>query len=150
MGDSVIEELTIQPDDTLLGVTVSVLVDGRIRIETDEEQWTLPLSDSRAIATAALFAMSARDMSDLVAFLLARLAEDEQTLSALPSWALTGIESAAGYEMREYIERGLKDIAAKRRILAKHAIEHPGCATLKLLALPYSSHPDYREEWLLT
>ena len=58
MGDSVIEELTFQPDDTLLGVTVSVLSDGRIRIETDEEQWTLPLSDSRAIATAALLAMN--------------------------------------------------------------------------------------------
>lgn len=80
---------------------------------------------------------------DLVEFLRARLAEDEQTLLALPSWALFGIESAAGYEVREYIERGLKDIAAKRRILD----EHPDCATLKLLALPYSSHPDYRAEW---
>jgi len=80
---------------------------------------------------------------DLVEFVLARLDEDEQTLSALPSWALFGIESAAGYEVREYIERGLKDIAAKRRILD----EHPGYATLKLLALPYASHPDYREEW---
>lgn len=86
-------------------------------------------------------------MSDLAEFILARLAEDEQILSALPSWALAGIESAAGYEIREYIERGLKDIAAKRRILAKHAIEHSDCATLKLLALPYASHSDYREKW---
>lgn len=60
MGDSVIEELTFQPDGMLLGVTVSVLSDGRIRIETDEEQWTLPLSESRTIATAVLLAMSAR------------------------------------------------------------------------------------------
>ena len=60
MGDSVIKELTFQPDGMLLGVTVSVLSDGRIRIETDEEQWTLPLLESRAIATAALLAMSAR------------------------------------------------------------------------------------------
>jgi len=86
-------------------------------------------------------------MSDLVEFLLARFAEDEQTLSALPSWALFGIESAAGYEVRDYVERGLRDIAAKRRILDEHAIAHPGSATLKLLALPYASHPDYREEW---
>lgn len=84
-------------------------------------------------------------MSDLAEFVLARLAEDEQTLSALPGWALAGIESAAGYEIREYIERGLKDIAAKRRILS----EHPDYATLKLLALPYASHPDCREEWQL-
>ena len=61
MGDSVIKELTIQPDGMLLGVTVSVLSDGRIRIETDEAQWTLPLSDSRAIATAALQAMGPVD-----------------------------------------------------------------------------------------
>lgn len=60
MGNSVIKELTFQPDGMLLGVTVSVLSDGRIRIETDEEQWTLPLSESRAIAIAALLAMSAR------------------------------------------------------------------------------------------
>lgn len=61
VGDLVIEELTFQPDDTLLGVTVSVLGDGRIRIETDEAQWTLPLSGSRAIATAALQAMGPVD-----------------------------------------------------------------------------------------
>lgn len=60
VGNSVIKELTFQPDGMLLGVTISVLSDGRIRIETDEEQWTLPLSESRAIVTAALLAMSAR------------------------------------------------------------------------------------------
>ena len=55
--------------------------------------------------------------------------------------------------------RVLADVDAKRRILDEH---EPGsdpcdahdaslrtieCDTIRLLALPYADHPDYREEW---
>lgn len=59
--------------------------------------------------------------------------------------------------------RVLAEIDAKRRILAEHErIELPGTsngdtaavgayvkmqAVLRLLALPYTAHPDYRQEW---
>jgi hypothetical protein len=56
--------------------------------------------------------------------------------------------------------RVLADIEAKRRIIALHVAEpgqHPDfcghdkhelpCPTLRLLALPYADHPDYRTEW---
>lgn len=82
---------------------------------------------------------------DLVAFLRARLDEDERDPGG---WSPA---------------RVLAEVDAKRRILAEHpwrhepdwpsgrqcrqcATEHP-CTTLRLLALPYAGHPDYREEW---
>ena len=58
--------------------------------------------------------------------------------------------------------RVLADMQAKRRIVALHSDPHGGdpscssidypenaedCETLRLLALPYASHPDYRPEW---
>jgi len=64
--------------------------------------------------------------------------------------------------------RVLADVEAKRRIVDEHS-DQPGwphecqgwvldgqrrdvgfwenCPTLRLLALPYASHPDYRQEW---
>ena len=66
--------------------------------------------------------------------------------------------------------RVLADVEAKRRIVDEHS-DQPGwphecqgwvldgqrrdvgfwenCPTLRLLALPYASHPDYRQEWAL-
>lgn len=61
----------------------------------------------------------------------------------------------------------LADIAAKREIIAEHAIEHPGefqycrvchdykrhdaarapCRTLRLLAVPYAGRDGYKERW---
>ncbi|MFJ9448175.1 DUF6221 family protein [Kitasatospora sp. NPDC101235] len=57
--------------------------------------------------------------------------------------------------------RVLAEVAAKRRILDQHrglesmtgpncstcCIESWPCPTLRLLALPYANHPDYRPEW---
>lgn len=71
--------------------------------------------------------------------------------------------------VRHEPRRVLADVAAKRRLLARHA--HPAprwvglpradreerycmgcdevfpCETVRLLALPYSQHPGYREDW---
>jgi hypothetical protein len=58
----------------------------------------------------------------------------------------------------------LTEIAVRRRILERHSDQHDllessrptvgcrcydgwPCTTLRLLALPYAAHPDYREEW---
>lgn len=125
-------------------------------------------------------------MSDLVAFLGARLAEDEAAAKA--AW---GVEWDWRYVTRPFGERpsiahtvhmarhdparALRDVEAKRAILAEHgpanggrnadrcrvctAITHTGvghtdarrfrapCPTLLFLAAVYSDHPDYRQEW---
>jgi hypothetical protein len=91
-------------------------------------------------------------------FLLARIAEDE----------------AFGREHEQYhlgymgiYERWMAECDAKRRIVEAHRWEEfddgdgsvpyytdcddcrqgPPCRTLRLLALPYADHTDYREEW---
>ena len=55
--------------------------------------------------------------------------------------------------------RVLAEVDAKRRILAEHDIAHDpcdahdadnysiDCDTVRLLALPHASHPEYRQEW---
>jgi len=58
--------------------------------------------------------------------------------------------------------RALREVAAKRRVLARHCADTPPyveycrecentrldqCPELWDLAAPYSDHPDYREEW---
>ena len=75
-----------------------------------------------------------------------------------------------GGDLTAHIERHdpvrvLREVEAKRRILGEHetrngrcrvcaATAHGNwqrfrapCFTLRLLALPYADHPDYREEW---
>lgn len=72
-----------------------------------------------------------------------------------------------GHIARHDPARVLADVAAKRRIIDLHAHcpeqawdgsnitgdcrecidEHYPCGTLRLLALPFADHPDYREEW---
>jgi hypothetical protein len=101
----------------------------------------------------------------LAEFLLARIGDDEADLRD-PSGAdycdaLTG----AHYSN----ERIRAECDAKRRIVALHNNADEGhdctdgwhaphgfrdldyddgpCETLRLLALPYADHPDYREEW---
>ncbi|WP_406365238.1 DUF6221 family protein [Streptomyces sp. NBC_00645] len=70
------------------------------------------------------------------------------------------------WSVRQYIAehdpaRVLREIDAKRRILAEHALngwvcdtcdngevdQTFPCPTLRLLALPYADRPGYREEW---
>lgn len=95
-------------------------------------------------------------MSALPEFLLARYAEDEAVARRLRDHALAiyGRDPAA---------RPLADVEAKRRIVEiaaarvldepvmargkVHAGVTPWAYTLRLLALPYSDHPDYRQEW---
>lgn len=105
-------------------------------------------------------------MDDLVGFLKARLDEDEQAAreqdGTMPYAHQTGPMSA-----RYSPERVLAEVDAKRRILdraefvAAHgpAVDHvraldmtTGASAalrdaLRLLALPYAQHPDYRQEW---
>ena len=91
----------------------------------------------------------------LTEFLYARIAEDE----------------AAIYAPAEWKQHVLAECDAKRRIVALHETVHNiptnttfcvvcgidqaakvifgqfPCQTLRLLALPYADHPDYRDEW---
>ena len=106
----------------------------------------------------------------LVEFLLARIAEDEEgarrasaveggdfAIAALPLPLMEGIRPG-------FPTRVLAECEAKRRIIdaARHAEFQGGSAeivmfdgwprdgvwpVLAALALPYASHPDYREEW---
>lgn len=123
-------------------------------------------------------------MSDLVAFLKARLDEDEQAAKAAEGHSLfdgTGIVSGrnasvvlpshvAIYVARHDPARVLREVESKRRIIELHRsvrvrstgsaggtiedcqmcdhfpAQYP-CLTLRLLALPYADHSDYREEW---
>lgn len=130
-------------------------------------------------------------MDDLIAFLRARLDEDERVLRAAEGghWEVSTIDGTS--EIRETVTRlgvvysfsggctdpdtaghivrhdpvhVLRDIESKRRIIREcwAAVErdrmHSGwrprqteydlaAYTLRLLALPYADHPDYRKEW---
>lgn len=119
-------------------------------------------------------------MSDLVEFLLARVAEDE--VIARHEWDELQARAlgAGGLVSRLSLgevngvpvtcidhTRVLAECESKRRIVEEHS-DQPGCPhecqgwldsgrrdvaiwescpTLRLLALPYADHPDYREEW---
>ena len=82
-------------------------------------------------------------MDDLVKFLRARLDEDAEPC-----------EGASEYvDCRDLSERRVRDVEAKRQIVDRCASIADGSAwdlaeeVLRLLALPYVDHPDYREEW---
>ena len=103
----------------------------------------------------------------LVEFLTARLDEDEAA-------ATRHLDDASGAGWGDYPARVLREVAAKRAILAEHSpTSYPyddevgdesctgcglggdeeyretinTCPTLRALASVYSDHPDYREEW---
>lgn len=109
-------------------------------------------------------------MTDLIAFLRARLDEDER--AAQRAGASCWHECDDGdleFHDRFDPDRVLREVEAKRRLLVEHPIltawrvctrcsdyAEPGeifrevsgpCATVRLLALPYADHDDYREEW---
>jgi hypothetical protein len=125
--------------------------------------------------------------ADLIAFLRARLAEDEQVARAVEDrsapwdgqWEADGADAARTFNghvlfyghngplkpglvahvVRHDPARVLREVAAKREVtrLAERAhdyhetflngfagaLEH----ALRLFALPYTDHPDYRQEW---
>jgi len=108
----------------------------------------------------------------LTEFLLARFMDDEERCVFAPVGKyrmerLDGREEkreADAQRMMDYVHRFqpdwvVDDIHAKRRIvdLAREARETDGAGyatadaymrdVLRLLALPYAEHPDYRDEW---
>ena len=95
-------------------------------------------------------------MLTLTEFLLARIAEDEQAAErggTHPDPA-TFARDNHGY-LWVQPARVLAECEAKRRIVelvgGGSSIHRPGdcqdCDVMRLLALPYADHPDYREEW---
>jgi Family of unknown function (DUF6221) len=112
---------------------------------------------------------------DLVAFLAARLDEDEAAAKDERIYFGPHPETIGEFEGWLVVqeERVLREVAAKRAILAEHPQErlggrtkhrtdwgcslcheddgaqwHPGyCKTVKALAAIYSGHPGYRQEW---
>lgn len=110
-------------------------------------------------------------MDDLVEWLRLQLDEDEQLARAAagPSpgggeWMMSDTGRHPGYtpEQAEHIAlhdpaRVLREVEAKRRLIGAHpeldrctacaAGESGRCPNLRLLALPYSDRPGYREEW---
>lgn len=112
-------------------------------------------------------------MSDLARFLLDRTTEDEAKVEYMrreahraataPVFALNPIGWLAGVDIFVNPDRWAAECAAKKRIIGRHSLIPPGadiegcyechdewpCATLKLLAEPYRSHPSFDASWLL-
>jgi hypothetical protein len=119
-------------------------------------------------------------MVDLVQWLTAQLDEDERiarACSGMEWWehpknwvsapplnriAVVVHDGDRGHIVRHDPARVLREIDAKRRIIAEHALngwvcstcddgavppQAFPCPTLRLLALPYADRSDYREEW---
>lgn len=81
---------------------------------------------------------------------------------AISEAARDGIRQRITAHEADRTEHTLREIDAKRRIVALHCDERGGdpscssidypekagdCETLRALALPYANHPDYRAEW---
>lgn len=113
---------------------------------------------------------------ELTDFLLARIAEDEALASAVGPEPTVRTSDAAVTAFLEvwHPDRVLAECEAKRRIVDWHRLvdgldddDNPvrgcpnciasgavapyliagPCLTIRLLALPYADHKDYREEW---
>lgn len=121
--------------------------------------------------------MGGQAVSDLTDFLLARIAEREQEAREAMEPDPVHHEPRAYYSdagphrddwgmWTFHVDpaRVLAECDAKRRIVALHSYEWMGpddaaekgcecdyeawpCPTLRLLALPYADHEDYRQEW---
>lgn len=90
---------------------------------------------------------------------------DVKANDAISEAAMDGIRKRITAHEGNRTIRALAEVEAKRRIMQVHERlpdgefcvtcdapsgipgEPYGCATLRLLALPYVEHPDYREEW---
>jgi hypothetical protein len=116
-------------------------------------------------------------VNDLIAFLRARLDEDEQAAREQQAFD-EQVAKMRGSNVDAIImpplsllgapgdpARVLAEVEAKRRIIAEHfeegyccwtcsdkngdSSERWPCPTLRLLVLPHAGHPDYRTEWRL-
>jgi hypothetical protein len=92
----------------------------------------------------------------LTEFLLARIAEDEESarfaMSRNDGGALDYAGQwfgAVGHAERWEPVRVLAECEAKRRIVERCRASNGywGAEVERMLALPYADHPDYREEW---
>lgn len=101
-------------------------------------------------------------MDELVAFLKARLAEDEMWARHLPDeeamvqGTMTGalsINHVRSLRMVANTARVLREVEAKRRLVDRYAWlrEHGDTGdaawVLPLLAAAYADHPDFRPDW---
>ena len=101
-------------------------------------------------------------VATLTDFLLARIAEDEAEGARAETGPPRSYEQDGDpiveYQISWTIQpRLLVEARVKRELLALHSqydLDESGephgredCTTLRLLALPYASHPDYRDEW---
>lgn len=102
---------------------------------------------------------------DLVAFVKARLQEDEQLARAARGHEVEALASdeAHAHMTRWSTQRVLAEVQAKRHIIERceqyarwaanddgpgfQALEAAGDHMLRLLALPYAGHESYRAEW---
>ena len=114
---------------------------------------------------------------DLTGFLTARLAEDEAAARFMMDRETAGLQPRADFLGFPLGERVLREVEAKRKILAEHedvrdghVYDHPDgpmcvrcadadrdgehyaerpwpCQTLRAVAAVYSDHPDYDEAW---
>lgn len=114
---------------------------------------------------------------DLVRFLLARIAEDQSAAQQPETAVYTFTGTRVATLAKKRSARVLAECEAKRRIVERHTPFHVTtkndglnwdyrgcgechtpegveegqtwwpCATLRLLALPYADHPDYRDDW---
>jgi cytochrome c biogenesis protein ResB len=85
-------------------------------------------------------------MSDLIEFLLARIEEDEENVHSW--WHLQSVA---------VLDRALAECEAKRRMIAHYSSvdwnrhrphgQEDAAVFLRLMALPYANHPDYRSHW---
>jgi hypothetical protein len=97
-------------------------------------------------------------MADLIAFLKARLDEDEARANGLffacripgklPDFSSRGGPAAEVYWQHFTPDRMIREVEAKRAIIAEHSPYFGGSyPALRHLAAIYSDHPDYRAEW---
>ncbi|MGZ4565945.1 MAG: DUF6221 family protein [Blastococcus sp.] len=109
-------------------------------------------------------------MSDLVEYLLARIAEDdvvafsaareEELFGSLAQYAEGDDDPRLTHAARWRPERVRIDAVTRKQIVQMHGetqhactgVDSHGtaaapCPTLRLLALPYAGYPGYRDEW---
>ena len=91
-------------------------------------------------------------MSDLVAFLKARLAKDAAAAKAMPG-VIEWLTDDGATVVRHDPARVLREVEAKRKILADYDNGYdegltPGLdVAVYYLVAVYSDHPDFRQEW---
>ena len=154
-------------DDQLWAVEASRRDEGQAQPGGVHWQWVEPETDV-AVEPDPSRGPMLTDEAENFRFSLRSVEEFPTSYSGtLPQFAIHTAEevpaAVAGHIARHDPARVLAEVDAKRRMLAIH---HPyvpepdqaclGCAggivwtdcpVLRLLALPYASHPDYRAEW---